>query len=125
MGRVGRLACLSRKLRAHTVCPASSVTHIRHSGLFQKLPSKSLSIPPAATVGRARWRGVVDERHEDPGGVWFELELTDAWVWDMYRPARFVSRVRVLTTNDVNIEELTHKEPRPEDALGEPGSPLE
>ena len=39
--------------------------------------------------------------------VFFSLELADAWVWDMYRPARFVSNVRVLTFRDVNIEELT------------------
>ena len=35
-----------------------------------------------------------------------EIELTDAWVWDMYRPARFVKNVRVVTFKDVNIEEL-------------------
>ncbi len=39
--------------------------------------------------------------------VYFALELHDAWVWDMYRPARFVSHVRVLTFKDVNVEELT------------------
>ena len=43
-------------------------------------------------------------------GPWFEVELGDAWVWDMYRPARFVSKVRVLTTRDVNVEELARKE---------------
>jgi hypothetical protein len=32
--------------------------------------------------------------------------MADAWVWDMYRPARFVKQVRVLTFKDVNIEEL-------------------
>ena len=32
--------------------------------------------------------------------------LRDAWVWDMFRPARFVSSVRVLTRRDVNVEEL-------------------
>jgi hypothetical protein len=58
-------------------------------------------------------------KHESPGGTWFELELTDAWTWDMYRPARFVSRVQVVTTHDVNIEELTHKELAAGDALGE------
>jgi hypothetical protein len=36
----------------------------------------------------------------------FELELTDAWVWDMYRPARFVSHVRVVTFHDVNVERI-------------------
>jgi hypothetical protein len=35
-----------------------------------------------------------------------ELELSDAWVWDMYRPARFVSSVRVVTYKDVNVEAL-------------------
>jgi hypothetical protein len=38
--------------------------------------------------------------------IYFELALSDAWVWDMYRPARFVSTVKVLTFKDVNIEEL-------------------
>ena len=42
----------------------------------------------------------------DAGEVWFELTLTDAWVWDMYRPARFVKSVRVLTFKDVNVERL-------------------
>ncbi|CAN5516514.1 DUF2469 domain-containing protein [soil metagenome] len=40
------------------------------------------------------------------GDVYFELEMRDAWVWDMYRPARFVPHVRVLTFRDVNVEEL-------------------
>ena len=40
------------------------------------------------------------------GEVYFEVEMHDAWVWDMYRPARFVKQVRVLTFKDVNIEEL-------------------
>jgi hypothetical protein len=40
------------------------------------------------------------------GTLYFELELGDAWVWDMYRPARFVKSVKVMTFRDVNIEEL-------------------
>ena len=44
---------------------------------------------------------------DDRQQVYYQLELQDAWVWDMYRPARFVSNVRVLTFRDVNIEELT------------------
>jgi Protein of unknown function (DUF2469) len=55
--------------------------------------------------------------HDGPGGPWFEVELSDAWVWDMYRPARFVSKVRVVTTGDVNVEELAQKEIRPDDAM--------
>ena len=39
-----------------------------------------------------------------------ELSLSDAWVWDMYRPARFVPSVRVLTYRDVNIERLPEAE---------------
>lgn len=39
--------------------------------------------------------------------IFFELTLTDAWVWDIYRPSRFVKSVRVVTFKDVNIEELT------------------
>jgi len=39
-----------------------------------------------------------------------EVELTDAWVWDMYRPARFVPTVRVLTFRDVNIERLPERD---------------
>ena len=35
-----------------------------------------------------------------------EVELSDAWVWDMYRKTRFVPKVRVLTFKDVNVEEL-------------------
>ena len=64
-------------------------------------------------------------KHEGPGGAWFEVELTDAWVWDMYRPARFVSKVQVVTSRDVNIEELSHKEIAPDDALGMSGTPRE
>jgi hypothetical protein len=44
--------------------------------------------------------------HEAAHPALIELNLKDAWVWDMYRPARFVPEVRVLTTKDVNIERL-------------------
>jgi hypothetical protein len=40
-----------------------------------------------------------------PGATYFEVELGDAWVWDMYRQARFVSSVHVVTYKDVNVEE--------------------
>jgi hypothetical protein len=52
----------------------------------------------------------VELNHREDG--WVEVVLGDAWVWDMYRPARLVSNVRVLTRRDVNVEEL-----RPDDAL--------
>jgi len=41
-------------------------------------------------------------------GGWVEVSLGDAWVWDMFRPARFVTSVRVMTRRDVNVEELRH-----------------
>jgi hypothetical protein len=50
------------------------------------------------------------EVRNEQGRVYFELELQDAWVWDMYRPARFVANVRVVTFKDVNIEELAGKD---------------
>ena len=37
-----------------------------------------------------------------------EVELTDAWVWDMYRKSRFVPKVKVLSFKDANVEELPH-----------------
>jgi hypothetical protein len=47
------------------------------------------------------------------GETFFEVTMADAWVWDMYRPARFVKNVRVLTFKDVNIEELAQQELEP------------
>jgi hypothetical protein len=49
---------------------------------------------------------VHQELSEIGGHPFIELTLEDAWVWDMYRPARFVSKVKVVTFRDVNIEEL-------------------
>jgi Protein of unknown function (DUF2469) len=48
----------------------------------------------------------LQEHTTDGGEVYFEVTMADAWVWDMYRPARFVKNVRVVTFKDVNIEEL-------------------
>ena len=50
------------------------------------------------------------EVRNEQGRVYFELELRDAWVWDMYRPARFVANVHVVTFKDVNVEELAGKD---------------
>jgi hypothetical protein len=47
--------------------------------------------------------------HEN-GRTRVEIELRDAWVWDMYRQNRFVTHVRVVTFKDVNIEELPREE---------------
>ena len=47
---------------------------------------------------------------EANGSVFFEVEMKDAWVWDMFRPARFLEHVKVLTFRDVNVEELEQQE---------------
>ncbi len=53
----------------------------------------------------------VDLQVREAGGeVYFELKLSDAWVWDMYRPARFVKSAKVLTFRDVSIEEIAHSD---------------
>jgi hypothetical protein len=52
----------------------------------------------------------IEVRNTSDGEVFFELTLRDAWVWDMFRPARFVKNVRVVTFKDVNVEELTKAE---------------
>ena len=44
------------------------------------------------------------------GEVYFEVSLSDAWVWDVYRSKRFVKSVRVVTFKDVNVEELAKAE---------------
>ena len=44
------------------------------------------------------------------GEVYFEVRMSDAWVWDMYRPARFVKQVRGVTFKVVNVEELAKAE---------------
>jgi len=63
--------------------------------------------------------GVELNTREAGGSVYFELQLEDAWVWDMYRPARFLKKVRVLTFRDVNVEELEHPEFQPLDTDNE------
>jgi hypothetical protein len=50
---------------------------------------------------------------------WVRVDLSDAWVWDMFRPARFVSSVRVMSRRDVNVEELA----RPGEATQIPDAP--
>jgi len=42
--------------------------------------------------------------------VFLELQLGDAWVWDMYRPYRFITSVKIVSFKDVNVEELASRE---------------
>lgn len=55
--------------------------------------------------------------HGAGGDMYFEVRMSDAWVWDMYRPARFVKNVRVVTFKDVNVEELDAPEIRLPDEM--------
>jgi hypothetical protein len=41
---------------------------------------------------------------------YFELAMSDVWVWDIYRTDRFVKSVNVMTFKDVNVEELSAQE---------------
>ena len=49
------------------------------------------------------------KRMDTATDFYFELNMTDVWVWDIYRADRFVKSVRVLTFKDVNVEELSGK----------------
>ena len=53
---------------------------------------------------------VVHQARSAHGAFYFELTQQDAWVWDVYRSARFVKSVRVITFKDVNVEELPRNE---------------
>ncbi len=60
--------------------------------------------------------GVDVQPRSASGEVYFDVRLSDAWVWDVYRPARFVKNVRIITFKDVNVEELAPSDlqvPRP------------
>ncbi|HJR18248.1 MAG TPA: DUF2469 domain-containing protein [Actinomycetota bacterium] len=63
----------------------------------------------------------VDEKRQGEE-IWFEVTLSDAWVWDMYRQSRFVPQVRIITFEDVNIEELRREDEMP-GASGGPPAP--
>jgi hypothetical protein len=49
------------------------------------------------------------KRVDTPNDFYFEINMSDVWVWDIYRTDRFIKSVRVLTFKDVNVEELSGK----------------
>ena len=56
----------------------------------------------------------VDVQARTEGGrTWFEVELRDAWVLDMFRTNRFLPSTRLLSFKDIVVEEL------PKDVLEE------
>lgn len=50
------------------------------------------------------------QRISDPGAPFIEYELTDAWVWDMYRRSRFLATVKLASTRGITVEELPKSE---------------
>ncbi len=49
------------------------------------------------------------KRVDTASDFYFEIQMNDVWVWDIYRTDRFVKSVRVLTFKDVNVEEISGK----------------
>ncbi|WP_166984970.1 DUF2469 family protein [Canibacter zhoujuaniae] len=97
-------------------------------GDFEREAEQALFREYRDVVGQFRYAVETDRRfylanevevieHERGTQVHFELNLRDVWVWDIYRPDRFVKNARVLTFRDLNIEELNHQELQLPDAL--------
>ena len=49
-------------------------------------------------------------RRDTEHDFYFEISMSDVWVWDIYRADRFVKAVRVLTFKHVNVEELSRRD---------------
>lgn len=45
------------------------------------------------------------QMHNTGGDIFFEINLEDAWVWDIYRSNRFLNHVRIYSFKDINLEE--------------------
>lgn len=60
--------------------------------------------------------------HTEKGSLYFEVDLTDVWVWDVFRPTRFVKKVHIYSVKDVNVEE---KAPRTDLTVPDFSGPLE
>jgi hypothetical protein len=50
------------------------------------------------------------KRIDTPTDFYFDLNMQDVWVWDIYRTDRFVKQVKVMTFKDVNVEEIGNKD---------------
>lgn len=49
----------------------------------------------------------------DGNRTWFEVQLRDVWVSDMFRTNRFLPSVRVMAFKDVVVEELPREDEDP------------
>ncbi|MGN6327196.1 DUF2469 family protein [Pseudolysinimonas sp.] len=47
---------------------------------------------------------VAVDRKDTEHDFYFEIQMNDVWVWDVYRSDRFVKSVRVITYKDFNVE---------------------
>ena len=45
-------------------------------------------------------------RTSSPSDRFVEYDLTDCWVWDMYRKSRFLAKATVTSTRGITVEEL-------------------
>ncbi|WP_346844694.1 DUF2469 family protein [uncultured Rothia sp.] len=43
--------------------------------------------------------------HTENGSLFFEVEMNDVWVWDIFRPSRFMKKVKIYSVKDINVEE--------------------
>jgi len=43
--------------------------------------------------------------HVQDGTLYFEVSMSDVWVWDVFRSNRFVKKVHTYSVRDVNVEE--------------------
>lgn len=43
--------------------------------------------------------------HVQDGTLYFEVSMSDVWVWDVFRSNRFVKKVHAYSVRDVNVEE--------------------
>ena len=50
------------------------------------------------------------KRLSEPGNDFVEYQLTDCWVWDMYRQSRFLASVTVASSRGITVEELPPRE---------------
>lgn len=42
--------------------------------------------------------------------LYFDVQMQDVWVWDIFRKSRFVKSVHVYALKDVNVEERSERE---------------
>lgn len=45
------------------------------------------------------------EPHTEGGTLFFQVSMNDVWVWDIFRPSRFMKSVKIYSVKDINVEE--------------------